>query len=101
MRTQTTIRDGRRMSAAVAYLKPARKRPNLRVVSDAHATRLLLEGPRCVGVVYRQGGREVEARAGREVVVSAGAVATPQLLELSGIGRPEVLGSTVSRSATP
>ena len=92
VRTQTTIRDGRRMSAAVAYLKPARKRPNLRVVSDAHATRLLLEGPRCVGVVYRQGGREVEARAGREVVVSAGAVATPQLLELSGIGRPEVLG---------
>lgn len=91
VRTQTTIRDGRRMSAAVAYLKPARSRPNLRVVPDAHATRLLLEGTRCVGVAYEQHGREVEVRAGREVVVSTGAVATPQLLELSGIGRPEVL----------
>jgi choline dehydrogenase len=79
------------MSAAVAYLQPARGRPNLRIVSDAHATRLLFEGTRCVGVAYERHGREIEARAGREVVVSAGAVATPQLLELSGIGRPEVL----------
>ena len=92
VRTQTTIRDGRRMSAAIAYLKPARGRPNLRIVPDAHATRLLFEGRRCVGVAYEQHGQEVEARAGREVVVSTGAVATPQLLELSGIGRPEVLG---------
>lgn len=91
VRTQTTIRDGRRMSAAVAYLKAARRRPNLKIVPDAHATRLLFEGRRCIGVAYEQHGREVEARAGREVVVSTGAVATPQLLELSGIGRPEVL----------
>lgn len=91
VRTQTTIRDGRRMSAAVAYLKPARNRPNLRIVADAHATRLLFDGTRCVGVAYEQHGRTLEARAGREVVVSSGAVATPQLLELSGIGRPEVL----------
>src|SRR3546814_7299463 len=79
------------MSAAVAYLKPARGRPNLRIVPDAHATRLLFDGTRCVGVAYERHGREVEARAGREVVVSTGAVATPQLLELSGVGRPEVL----------
>ena len=94
VRTQTTIRDGRRQSAAVAYLKPARGRPNLEFVPDTHATRLILEGTRCAGVVYRgKDGREVETRAGREVIVSCGAVATPQLLELSGIGRPEVLGA--------
>jgi len=93
VRTQTTIRDGRRMSAAVAYLKPARRRPNLRVIADAHATRLLFDGTRCVGVAYERGGVETEVRAGREVVVASGAVATPQLLELSGIGRPEVLGA--------
>lgn len=91
-RTQTTIRDGFRQSAAVAYLKPARGRPNLEIVPDTHATRLILEGTRCVGVAYRgKDGQEVEARAGREVIVSCGAVASPQLLELSGIGRSEVL----------
>jgi choline dehydrogenase len=53
--------------------------------------RLVLEGKRCVGVVYEQGGRQVEVRAAREVILSAGAVNSPQILELSGIGRPEVL----------
>lgn len=93
VRTQTTIRDGFRMSAAKAYLDPARSRPNLRIVADAHATRLLFDGKRCIGVAYEQHGREIEVLAAREVVVSAGAVATPQLLELSGIGRPEVLAA--------
>jgi choline dehydrogenase len=79
------------MSVARCYLKPAMKRPNLRVIADAPTRRIVLEGKRCVGIVYEKWGREVEVRAGREVILSAGAVATPQLLELSGIGRPEVL----------
>jgi choline dehydrogenase len=91
VKTQATIRRGRRMSTAHCYLRPARHRPNLRIVTEAPTRRLLLEGRRCVGVAYEQGGREVEARCGRAVILCAGAVATPQLLELSGIGRPEVL----------
>ncbi len=92
VRTQTTIKDGRRQSVAVAYLNPARRRSNLKVVTEAQATRLVLEGTRCVGVTFRQGeGDEVTVRAGREVVVACGGVASPQLLELSGIGRAEVI----------
>ncbi|WPZ33517.1 GMC family oxidoreductase N-terminal domain-containing protein [Thalassobaculum sp. OXR-137] len=92
VRTQTTIKNGIRQSTAVAYLEPARNRPNLRIVTGALATRLILEGKRCVGVAYRvANSEEVEVRAGREVIVSCGGVAAPQLLELSGIGRPDVL----------
>ncbi len=93
-KTQTTISRGRRMSAAHCYLRPARRRANLDVETGALARRLVLEGRRCVGVRYAvDGGRgpEREARAAREVVLCAGAVNSPQLLELSGIGRPEVL----------
>jgi choline dehydrogenase len=90
-KTQASIRRGRRMSASYCYLDPAMRRPNLTVVTEAPARRVLLEGRRCVGVVYQHQGRQVEARAAREVILSAGAVATPQLLELSGIGRPEIL----------
>jgi choline dehydrogenase len=90
-KTQANIRKGRRMSVAYCYLGPARRRPNLTVLTEAPARRVLLEGGRAVGVVYEHLGRSVEARAGREVILSAGAIATPQLLELSGIGRPEVL----------
>ena len=91
VKTQTTISRGRRMSTAACYLRPALRRPNLRVVTEAPTRRVLLEGTRCVGVAYQAGGRTVEARAGRAVILSAGAVATPQLLELSGIGNPELL----------
>ncbi|MDF1791029.1 MAG: GMC family oxidoreductase N-terminal domain-containing protein [Thalassobaculaceae bacterium] len=92
VRTQTTIKNGFRQSTAVAYLAPVRSRPNLRIVTGALATRLILEGKRCVGVAYRiANSEEVEVRAGREVIVSCGGVAAPQLLELSGIGRPDVL----------
>ena len=91
VKTQASISRGRRMSVAHCYLEPAMRRPNLRVVTEAPTRRVLLEGKRCVGIVYAQGGREVEARAGREVILCAGAVATPQLLELSGIGKPEIL----------
>ncbi|HVZ10237.1 GMC family oxidoreductase [Rhodopila sp.] len=89
--TQTTIRGGRRMSTAVCYLDPARGRPNLTIQANALTQRLLLEGTRCVGVRYTVDGEEKEARAGREVIVSAGSINSPQLLELSGIGNPDVL----------
>ena len=89
--TQATIRGGRRMSTAVCYLDPARRRPNLVIQANALTEGLLLDGKRCVGVRYTVGGQQREARADREVVVSAGSINSPQLLELSGIGRPEVL----------
>jgi choline dehydrogenase len=84
--TQVTQKKGRRCSAAVAYLQPARGRPNLKVLTRAQATRVVLEGRRAVGVSYRRNGTEHTARAAREVVLSAGTVNSPQLLMLSGIG---------------
>ncbi len=90
-KTQASIRRGRRRSTYASYLKPALKRPNLHIVTEAATRRVLLEGNRCVGVAYGHKGQEKEARAGREVILSAGAVASPQILELSGIGRPEIL----------
>ena len=91
VKTQSSIHRGMRMSVAKCYLEPARKRPNLTVVTNAPTRKVMLDGKRCTGIVYEQGGRRVEARAGREVILCAGAVATPQLLELSGIGNPEIL----------
>lgn len=88
---QITTRGGFRASSARCYLEPARRRPNLAVKTGAHATRLLLEGTRAVGVEYRQGGRRSQARARREVIVSGGAINSPQLLQLSGIGPGELL----------
>ena len=89
--TQMTIRGGRRMSTAVCYLEPARSRPNLTIQANAHTECLLLEGSRCVGVRYTADGQQREARANKEVVVSTGSINSPQLLELSGIGNPDVL----------
>jgi choline dehydrogenase len=89
--SQATIASGRRMSTAACYLDPVRKRPNLHIETNALTEGLLLEGRRCVGVRYSVGGAIREARAGREVVISAGAINSPQLLELSGIGQPERL----------
>ena len=90
---QLTTRRGRRCSTAVAYLRPARGRANLRVETNAHATRVLLDGRRARGVAYRQNGIERTARANREVILSAGALQSPQLLQLSGIGPPDLLHS--------
>ena len=83
---QVTHKNGERFSAAKAYLTPNRARPNLHVLTGAHATRVLLEQGRAVGVAYVQGGRERQVRAEREVILSAGALQSPQLLMLSGIG---------------
>jgi choline dehydrogenase len=88
---QVNQRNGRRVSAADAYLHPARGRPNLAVRTHAHVLRIDFEGRRAVGVTYRSGGRDVSVRARGEVILAAGAIQTPQLLELSGVGDPAVL----------
>jgi choline dehydrogenase len=98
---QLTVKNGRRWSAAQAYLKPAMMRPNLKVETEAHMAAILFEGQRAVGVTYRQDGRMVSVRAAREVILSGGAVNSPQMLEVNGIGDPEVLkaaGIAVRRS---
>jgi choline dehydrogenase len=86
-----TIRNGRRHSAAAAFLAPARRRPNLAIVTRAQATRILIERGRAVGVEYWRGAARLAARAAREVVLAGGAVNSPQLLMLSGIGPAEDL----------
>ena len=83
---QSTVRRGRRVSAAEAFLAPARKRPTLTVQSGAHVQRVVLEKGRAAGVHYELDGRVATAWAEREVVLSAGAYGSPQLLMLSGIG---------------
>lgn len=88
---QATIRDGVRCSAAAAYLRPAEKRANLRIVTRAFASRVLFEGKRAIGVEYSQGGRLLRVKACAEVVLAAGSVESPKLLELSGIGHASVL----------
>ena len=84
---------GRRVNTGHAFILPVRERPNLRVVLRAHVERLLFEGRRCVGVAYRRGGRRHEIRARREVILSAGTINSPQVLQLSGVGAPEHLKS--------
>ena len=83
---QVTQKGGKRCSAADAYLKPALRRPNLTVRTDAHVTRLLVEGGRAAGVEYVREGHAQQARAGREIILSGGSINSPQLLMLSGIG---------------
>ncbi|MBT4488451.1 MAG: choline dehydrogenase [Rhodospirillaceae bacterium] len=85
-RYQVTQINGERCSAARAYLSPVRSLDNLSILTGAQATMLILEGKRVLGVRYRQSGAEHEVHAGREVILSAGALQTPQLLLLSGIG---------------
>jgi choline dehydrogenase len=86
-----TIRRGRRDSTATAYLDPVRARRNLTVVTRAHVTRVLIEQGRAVGVEYVERGQVCVARAAREVLLSAGAFNSPQLLLLSGVGPPDEL----------
>ena len=88
---QMTTLDGRRQNSAIAYLGPVREHPGLTIELNAHATALTIEGGRCVGVEYEVGGRTASARAGVEVIVAAGAIESPRLLMLSGIGPAEHL----------
>ncbi|MCR8549196.1 GMC family oxidoreductase N-terminal domain-containing protein [Salipiger sp. P9] len=89
--TQISVRKGRRNSTATQYLAPARKRPNLTIWGGAEALSLTFDGRRCTGLRLRRKGRVEEIRANREVIVCAGTINSPKLLELSGIGNPEVL----------
>ena len=90
---QLTVKNGRRCSAAVAYLNPAKKRQNLQIETKALAARVLFEGKRAVGVQYTQGGQTKTAKARGEVILAGGAINSPQLLELSGIGHPDLLNA--------
>jgi choline dehydrogenase len=83
---QATTKNGRRSSTAVAYLRPAERRPNLRVATEALATRIAFEGRRAVAVEYEQGGSRRRARAAREILLCGGSFNSPQLLQLSGVG---------------
>lgn len=100
---QNTAKGGMRMSTARAYIRPARKRANLRVEKRALAQRVLFENGRAVGVEYSQNGKIKQAYAAREVILSAGAINSPQLLQLSGVGPADLLKSkgidVVSHSA--
>jgi choline dehydrogenase-like flavoprotein len=91
---QVNHEDGRRSSAAGTYLKAARRRPNLTLLTEAHAGRLRFDGKRCTGVEFRHDGQEQWAGSRHDVIVSAGAVQSPQLLELSGIGSARVLSDS-------
>ncbi|MGO4638040.1 GMC family oxidoreductase [Mesorhizobium sp. 2RAF45] len=88
---QISTKNGRRMSAARAFLRPAMKRSNVRVETNALASRILFEGKRAVGIEYLQNGQTKTARAGREVILSAGSINSPQLLQLSGVGPSALL----------
>ena len=90
---QNTTRKGVRASSASAFLRSAMRRANLRVITHAHATRILFDGSRAIGVEYRRGGKLWTVRAGREVILSAGAVNSPHLLQLSGVGAPALLSA--------
>ncbi|MGH7121707.1 MAG: GMC family oxidoreductase [Acetobacteraceae bacterium] len=91
--SQMTRRGRFRQSTARSFLAPARNRANLRVETDAFATRLLFKGARCTGVAFRRGGEDHQALAARSVIVSGGTVNSPQLLQISGIGPPAHLAA--------
>lgn len=88
---QNTAHGGMRMSTARAYVRPARRRTNLRVETHAHATAITFEGRRATGIKYSQRGTAKVARARREVILAAGAVNSPQLLQVSGVGPGDLL----------
>ncbi|RDV02374.1 GMC family oxidoreductase [Undibacter mobilis] len=93
---QRTIHNGRRISAATAFLHPAMKRGNVTVRTQAHATEIVFDGKRATGIRYKVGGRggeTKEVRARREVILSGGAYNSPQLLQLSGVGPAELLAA--------
>jgi choline dehydrogenase/4-pyridoxate dehydrogenase len=90
-RFQWTIRNGRRCSAAVAYLRPALKRPNLTLKTNALVLQVAIENGRAIGVRYHDGSQTRVAHAGREVILAGGVINSPQLLMLSGVGDPDEL----------
>lgn len=91
---QATHNNGRRSSAKEMFLGAARNRPNLKILTNAHVTKLTFDGSRCTGVKYLIDGIEHHSRSGCEVILSAGTIQSPQILELSGIGSTEILQSS-------
>jgi choline dehydrogenase len=91
--TQTTIYKGERMSAKIAYLSPIKSRKNLTIVTDSLVTRLLFEGKQCVGAEVKNKNKIIEYSAAKEVILCGGAINSPQVLELSGIGDRSILES--------
>ena len=91
--TQTTIYKGERMSAKIAYLSPIKSRKNLTIVTDSLVTRLLFEGKQCVGAEVKNKNKKIEFSAAKEVILCGGAINSPQVLELSGIGDRSILES--------
>ncbi|MEM8887690.1 MAG: GMC family oxidoreductase N-terminal domain-containing protein, partial [Bacteroidota bacterium] len=91
MNELTVTPEGERCSTAKAFLLPAMDRPNLRVLTNAHAQKLLFEGYRCTGLLFKHEGENKTATANKEVILSAGAIGSPQLLMLSGIGNADHL----------
>ncbi len=96
-RFDRNIHRGRRLSAARAYLHPVRKRPNLTIRTRAQATKILFEGRTAVGVVYRAGRGRTQTVGGGEIILCGGAINSPQLLQLSGVGR----GADLARLGIP
>ena len=92
-RLQMTISKGRRSSTATAYLKPVLKRPNLTVITEATATKIVLRGTRATGITLTHQGKERTVSARQEVLLAGGVINTPQLLMLSGVGAPEELAA--------
>jgi choline dehydrogenase len=90
---QAAIRNGRRESGVTAYLSPARRRPNLKITTDALVTRVMFESRRATGVEIERGGDRCTVKARREVIVACGAYGSPQLLQLSGVGDAAALQS--------
>ncbi len=90
-RMDMTVGNGRRCSAANAYLRPAMRRPNLKVVTHALATRIVFDGRRAAGLIYRRGGATHRVNVDREIIVSGGPINSPQLLKLSGVGPAQEL----------
>jgi choline dehydrogenase len=88
---QRSIKNGRRVSPARAFLYPAMRRGNTEVLTSAHVSRILFEGKRAKGVIFRRNGVEETVLARREIILSAGAIASPHLLQVSGVGAPELL----------
>ena len=91
--TQTTIYKGERMSAKIAYLSPIKSRKNLTIITDSLVTRLLFEGKQCVGVEVKNKNKIIQYSAAKEVILCGGAINSPQVLELSGIGDRSILES--------
>ena len=90
-RIQATISKGRRMSTDYCYLKPALKRTNLTLITEAMTEKLIIENKVCKGVIYKKNNKLYKVSCRKEVILSAGAIASPQILELSGIGNKDIL----------